>query len=147
MYVGVRAGKIPSIGISTGSEILKGKQALLAFHFQSSLYYLSAPRCKYNILIRFHKTRSSLMRGCFTTGVGWRLIVPLPRHLLRGLRVELLFILREDCKRRAFIGRVVALAGVATSVGEQQLTALKTYNGAPSSKKSAPNKPAASVGS
>jgi hypothetical protein len=42
----------------------------------------------------------------------------------------LLFTLREDCKRRAFLGRVVALAGVAISVGDQQITALKAYNGA-----------------
>ena len=41
-----------------------------------------------------------------------------------------LFTLREDCKRRAFLDRVVALVGVAISVGDQQLIALDAYNGA-----------------
>ena len=68
--------------------------------------------------------------GCFTTGVGWGLFVPLPSLLLRGLGDVLLFTLREDCKRRTFLDRVVALVGVAISVGDQQLTSLEAYNGA-----------------
>jgi len=136
-----------SIGIWTGSTTSKWGEALIAFHFQSSLYYLSAPGSEYNVFVRFYKPRSSLWVGCFTTGVGWGLFVPLPRLLLRGLGDVLLFTFREDCKRRAFLGRVVALVCFAISVGDHQLTALGAYNGAAPSKKSAPNKPAASVGS
>ena len=47
-----------------------------------------------------------------------------------GFGDELLFTLREDCKRRVFLDRVVALVGVAISVGDQQLTVLEAYNGA-----------------
>ena len=49
MCVSARAGKMRSIGIWTGSTTSKWGEALIAFHFQSSLYYLSAPGCEYEV--------------------------------------------------------------------------------------------------
>ena len=70
--------------------------------------------------------------------VGWMLhygcwlgfVHPFASPPAEGFGDVLLFTLREDCKRRTFLGRIVALVVVAISVGDEQLTALEAYNGA-----------------
>ena len=79
-------------------------------------------------------------------GVGWVLFIPLPCLLLRGLGDALVFTLREDLSAARSSVASSRLRGRDFRLGISLLLSKLIISPA-SSKKSAPNKPAAFVGS